>query len=267
MATLLSPLLPDATISRAPGRDDLAKRWPLPLVGLLFGGANIDETGDALVAGKRKGLAHAFAISAPLGDPLRAVAERRGGENEILAGGAGREDLLPFRRCRVLHHARDHGDNQGRAQEPPRLVFEPEGTRVRFFLAADLGEDVAECGPRLALEQEKAPGHEFLVVGHARGCLEDQLNLYRARPWLSQSVGGNRATGKQEVYGRVRHVPRREGVVKGRVPYPEKGPRTMPESLPDRRGKRPAESPQIGLIRKGFSPRCAHPKRGITACG
>src|SRR3990170_2031601 len=59
----------------------------------------------------------------------------------------------------------------------------------------------------------------------------------------------------------------KRGVVKGRVPYPENGPRTMPESGPDRRGKWPAESPQIGLIRKGFSLRCAHPKRGITACG
>src|SRR3989304_7662787 len=165
MATLLSPLLPDATISRAPGRDDPAKRWPLPLVGLLFGGANIDETGDALVAGKGKGLAHAFAIGAPLGDPLRAVAKRRGGEDEILTGGAGREDLLPFRRCRVLHHARDHGDNEGRAQEPLRLVLEPEGTRVLLLPATDLGENVAECGARLALEQEKAPGHEVLVVG------------------------------------------------------------------------------------------------------
>src|SRR3990172_11184139 len=113
MATLLSPLLPDATISRAPERDDLAKRWPFPLLGRLFGGANIDETGDALVAGKRKGLAHAFAIGAPLGDPLRAVAERRGGEDEILAGGAGRENLLPFRRCRVFFPARDHGENEG----------------------------------------------------------------------------------------------------------------------------------------------------------
>src|SRR3990170_5215223 len=211
MATLLSPLLPDATISRAPGRDDLAKLWQLPLVGLLLGGANIDETGDALVAGKRKGLAHAFAVSAPLGDPLCAVAERRGGEDEILAGGAGREDLLPFRRCRVLHHARDHGDNEGRAQEPLRLVLEPEGTRVLLLPAADFGEDLAECGPRLALEQEKAPGHELLVVGHARGCPQDQLNFCRARTRLSQTVGGDRASGKQEVYGWVRHVPRSEG--------------------------------------------------------
>ena len=36
---------------------------------------------------------------------------------------------------------------------------------------------------------------------------------------------------------------------------------------PEREGQRPAQAPQIGLIHKGFSPRCAHRKRGITACG
>src|SRR3972149_7468285 len=41
----------------------------------------------------------------------------------------------------------------------------------------------------------------------------------------------------------------------------------MPDPPPGRSGKWPAESPQIGLIRKGLSLRCAHPKRGITACG
>src|SRR3990170_3965892 len=93
---------------RTPGGDDVGKLRPLPLLGLLLGRANIDETGHALVVGKPKRVAYAGTIAVPLGDPLRAVAERGGGDDQILAGGAGRKDLLPVRRSRVFDHARDH---------------------------------------------------------------------------------------------------------------------------------------------------------------
>src|ERR1700687_4112177 len=99
MATLPAPLRPEGARLWAPGRDDIGKDRPLALLGLLLRRANIDETGDPLVIGKRQGLAHPLAVPAPCGDPWHPDPERGGGNEEVLAGGARREDLLPFRRC------------------------------------------------------------------------------------------------------------------------------------------------------------------------
>src|SRR5918994_7154572 len=110
---------------RAPVGDDRIELRAFAFLGLLLGRPDIYEAGHPLVRGQAKRAAHALAIGTPLGDPLRAVAERIGGEDEILAGGAGRQDLLPFRRPLALHHPRDHRDHERRAQEPLRLVLEP----------------------------------------------------------------------------------------------------------------------------------------------
>src|SRR5581483_5054006 len=90
---------------RAPGRNDVRELGPLALLGLLLGRADIDEACNALVLGETKGFAHALAVAVPLRDPLRAVAEGGRGEDQVLAGGARREHLLPFGRRRVLDDA------------------------------------------------------------------------------------------------------------------------------------------------------------------
>src|ERR1700687_533479 len=98
MATLPAPLRPEGARLWAPGRDDIGKGRALALLGLLLRRAKIDETGDPLVIGKRQGLAHALAVAAPFGDPLHPEPERRGGNEEVLAGGGRREELSPFPR-------------------------------------------------------------------------------------------------------------------------------------------------------------------------
>src|SRR4029450_13587707 len=119
----------------------------------------IDETGDALVVGEVQRLSHALAVAVPFGDPLRAIAERSGGENEALAGGPRRKGLLPVVSPRILPHARNHRNDHWRAHEALRLILEPEGAGIVLLCAADLREHFAEYLPGFALKQDEAPRH------------------------------------------------------------------------------------------------------------
>src|SRR5262249_9258708 len=113
---------------------------PAPSPRSLSRRPEIDEARPALIAGKPECRTYALAVAVPLGDPLRAKPKRGGDDQEILARGAGREHLLPFRRRRVLHHARDHGDDQGSAHKTVRLGLEPELADILLFTLTNASE-------------------------------------------------------------------------------------------------------------------------------
>jgi len=53
------------------------------------------EAGDALLRTDAERIEHAPVIGVPFGDPVRAVAERVGGEHQVHGGGAGGEGPAP----------------------------------------------------------------------------------------------------------------------------------------------------------------------------
>src|SRR4029079_1103798 len=80
--------------SPPPGLRNVGERRPLPPLGLLLGGADIDEAGHPLIVGKLERFAHALAVAVPLGDPLGTVTKRGGGDQQVLTRGPGRKHLL-----------------------------------------------------------------------------------------------------------------------------------------------------------------------------
>src|SRR6185312_2964631 len=108
-----------------PATDNVRERRTLALVGVSGGRTDVDKASDALVFAQAQGGAYRLVVGDPLGDPGRTVAQRVGGEAQVEAGSASRQDLLPLGRAAMGRDPRYHGNDQRRAHQPGALRLEP----------------------------------------------------------------------------------------------------------------------------------------------
>src|SRR5215208_1408538 len=103
-----------------PGRDGREVRAH-PLRGLLEDRSDVDEPGDPLARIEPEGVENAAVEGVPLGDPGGAVAERMGGMEQVHAGRARGQNLLPFGDLDVRLRPRDDADHKRRPGEAVSL--------------------------------------------------------------------------------------------------------------------------------------------------
>src|SRR5262249_45097781 len=137
-------------------------------------------------------------------------------------GRAGGEHLLPFRDLHVRPGAAHHRDDERRPRQTPALGLDLLGLGVGIF-GLERRRDRRPGGePRLALEDDEAPGRELAVIGNARGDGEQGLDLGRGRAGARELDRLDGATGPEQVEGVGHH---RLSVVVGR-----QGRRSMPSA-------------------------------------
>ncbi len=93
----------------------------------------------------------------------------------------------------------------GARAKRPRSSLDPRGVRLRVAAGESFGDDVAGAPAALALEDDKTPGRQLAVIGHAGGERENRLQFLRvgAGAMHQQRRGGTAAA--EQFYG-VIHV-------------------------------------------------------------
>ena len=149
----------------------------------------MDKSRDALVVRKPQRIQHAAIIRIPFGDPTGTIAERVGGEHEVHGSGARGQHLLPFRDLHMRPGAANHRDDERCARKTGPLGVGVLGLRLRVFGAKRRDDRLPGRQPCLALEDDKAPGHELAMVGNARSDRKQRFDSAADGPGPASSIG------------------------------------------------------------------------------
>src|SRR3954462_8999903 len=109
-----------------------------PLLERHRGRAEEEEAGDPLLCAHAEAAADLLRIGGPAGYPAAGKAQSVGGEEEVHAGRAARQLLLPDRDLGAVDRARDEDDQLGRlvGEAVDRLQLEPRRLLARLLLGA-----------------------------------------------------------------------------------------------------------------------------------
>src|SRR5215831_902425 len=181
-------------------RHDLGQHRPRAIFVRPHGLADMDEAYDFLIRLHTKPVEHITVEGEPACQPAGAVAERGCRGDDIHGAGAGRELLLPRRHLWMrLGEAHDR-DHEWRIGQALPLDFEISRAGLRVLPGKHSGDDFASALPRVALEDDKAPGRKLAMIGHPRTDGEDRVEFGGRGARTGHLARLHRTAGLQEFY-------------------------------------------------------------------
>src|SRR5437764_7055659 len=156
--------------------------------------ADEDETGNPL-ARLTEGRPHAWRVSSPAGHPARDIAERMGRNQQVHAGRAARQLLLPDRNLVIGNWRGNQDEKLPRIMGELMLFLMVGVSGARLLFRERLAQQRLERIALILRDGDKPPGRELAVVRGPRGYREDLLHLLCGRSWPFQLARFSRTAG------------------------------------------------------------------------